>query len=1420
MKNKYLVLLATGLLVGVFTSELLAKEPVQIFDGKTLSGWKVKPGDEMFWSVKDGMIVGSNNGKRVSRNTYLFTDNEYEHFEFRCKFRLTGDAKTGVINSGIQFRTQNENWEVKGYKADIGGPDGWGGIFEEGRRGKIAPADLKKVIPIVKENDWNDYLIRANGPRIQLFINGVETVNYLEKKPSIPYKGNFAIQLHKGGAATIEMKDISVIKLDGGLDPTDSKAWWAAKARMTYQELQISNIPQSPQEELKTFTVPEGFEVELVAEESKGIGKFIAVDFDSSGKMWTMTALDYPADGKKKKSKGRSLFKKGGKDKILVFDTPTAKGVQKPRVFAKNLAVPLGVMPYKNGAIAQYGPDIRFYQDTNGDGVSDKFDVILTGFGIEDSHLFPHQFTRGPGGWMYLAQGLGNFSKVVRPDGGAFTHGSKMVQYDRCRVARMQLDGSDFQYTTTGPNNVWGIVTGRDGEWFIQEANDKGYPVAKYDFGVYLNTGGTAKIKGYQPVLPPVFETAIMGGTGLSGLVLSEDIDSPFSQDGKKTFYIANPLTSSIQIVTATPLGNNRYKWEKQEDFLSSGDKWFRPVGIKFGPDGAIYVVDWYNKIIAHGEVAQNHPDRDKVRGRIWRITPKGHQHKSAPNLTQANDAELLDHISSKNALVQRLAWLEMIDRKSIDLVPDLKKYTLDTSKRLDVRLASLWACEGLGGVNDDFLNAVIGDKEDNMRAEVVRIAGRVASTSVFAAIAKSAANDTAVRVRTAVGEALVSRGEQSADTLHAAALLGKEALNGGDDLTVYEREFERFLARWAMENNPRETTAMLGDVVDLPVENRLLAMQSLKPADAALAFLPMIPKLDRDLSTTELTLITGQLSQRKVLEGFKKLLFNVDRQKSMIEALSKAEPGTSNNVLNGLLIEACRQFIKRDSGRANQALVMQLVKRHRLEAMRGDVGKWIAKASDIHIIITGLRCLRELGPVDGELCKKFTGHLDEVVQREAVISLSTAKGAEIVTDVAKYWSVLSATDKQSAITGLINSAVKAKVFSKEVLKGTFGELDNGSLEKTVIVLGDSPEAKELLKKLGASVPMIIRMTGAKGDLVDTNVSLTGRFTVEGWVRVSGKKAPSVSLLSGNKGEGISFKRGKLQVFGVASRVKSQLSSKSLITKNLWTHYAIVRDEGGMLRIYVDGVLDASSKKSFGESFRGLDLGVTQKADGTKIDFLEFRVWNIDKSEAAIREGMQVSYAEGERPTQLVKRFSGETPGLALKGRALIAPSTDAPALITAAKAEELAKMFKKYKVIVSAKGDVENGKKMFSLSCSACHMVKNEGGKLGPDLSGVGTSTDEGLLRNVLTPNAALETSYYRHDLKMKDGSLVSGFMVTEDKKSITIRLIGADDKVVQKSKIDNHSISKRSLMPEGLVSGMTDQQVADLFAYMRTLK
>src|ERR1051325_1127669 len=115
----------------------------------------------------------------------------------------------------------------------------------------------------------------------------------------------------------------------------------------------VLQSPLTAEEEQSTFTAPPGFNVELVAAEPDG-GKFVTVTFDHAGRMWTMTAFEYPLDANESPAEARALFARGGRDRVLVFDTPAAPGRQKPLAFAEGLVIPLGVLPYKDGVFAQY----------------------------------------------------------------------------------------------------------------------------------------------------------------------------------------------------------------------------------------------------------------------------------------------------------------------------------------------------------------------------------------------------------------------------------------------------------------------------------------------------------------------------------------------------------------------------------------------------------------------------------------------------------------------------------------------------------------------------------------------------------------------------------------------------------------------------------------------------------------------------------------------------------------------------------------------------------------------------------------------------------------------------------------------------------------------------------------------------------
>src|SRR5947207_970540 len=260
----------------------------------------------------------------------------------------------------------------------------------------------------------------------------------------------------------------------------------------------LTGSPLPAEEQLATFTVPPGFKVELVAAEPDG-GKFVAITFDHAGRMWTMTAFEYPLDANETPAEAKALFARGGRDRVLVFDTPTAPGRQKPRVFAEGLVIPLGLLPYNNGAFVQYDGEVRFYEDTDGDGRADRFKPVLTGFGIEDSHLFPHQFTRAPGGWILLAQGAFNYSKVRTGLG-------EVTDFNKTKLARFTPDGKHFEIIGWGPCNIWGLVIDRLGEISIQEANDQGWPMMPFLEGASYPLWGDDVPRPYATPFPKLGE--------------------------------------------------------------------------------------------------------------------------------------------------------------------------------------------------------------------------------------------------------------------------------------------------------------------------------------------------------------------------------------------------------------------------------------------------------------------------------------------------------------------------------------------------------------------------------------------------------------------------------------------------------------------------------------------------------------------------------------------------------------------------------------------------------------------------------------------------------------------------------------------------------------------------------------------------
>jgi glucose/arabinose dehydrogenase len=403
----------------------------------------------------------------------------------------------------------------------------------------------------------------------------------------------------------------------------------------------------SPADERKQFTVPAGFDVQLVASEPD-IQKPMQMAFDAKGRLWVTTSYHYPFPAEAGK----------GTDKVFVlsdFDPGTGKA-RKVQVFASDLNIPIGVLPLpdcKSCIVSSLG-EIRKYTDTDGDGRADKSEVLFTGFGFRDTHGMTNSFTLMPDGWVYACHGFANDSTVKGKDG----HEVKMHSG---HTFRFRPDGSRIEVWTRGQVNPFGIAVD---PWFnLYTADCHSKPITQLVPGAYYESFG-------KPHDGLGFTQHVTkhghGSTGLCGLAWY-DADQ-FPNDYKGMMFLGDVVTNCISLDAIEWKGATPVATEKP-DFMKSTDRWFRPVDIKLGPDGALYVADFYNKVIGHYEVDLKHPGRDKDRGRLWRIVWKG-KDGTAPapkfhrdDLTKAKGAELVDDLLHPNLTVRFLAGHQLRQR-------------------------------------------------------------------------------------------------------------------------------------------------------------------------------------------------------------------------------------------------------------------------------------------------------------------------------------------------------------------------------------------------------------------------------------------------------------------------------------------------------------------------------------------------------------------------------------------------------------------------------------------------------------------------------------------------------------------------------------------------------------------------------------
>lgn len=415
-------------------------------------------------------------------------------------------------------------------------------------------------------------------------------------------------------------------------------------------DLMAPTDPLSPADERKQFTLPAGFDVQLVASEPD-IQKPMQMAWDAKGRLWVTTSYHYPFAAAEKPT-----------DKVFVladFDPLTGKA-RKVSTFTSDLNIPIGVLPLPDGKsvlVSSVG-EIRKYKIADGpDGPkADGHEVLFKGFGVKDTHGMYNSYTLMPDGWVYACHGFSNDSTVKDKSGNE-------IKMQSGHTFRFKPDGSKIEVWTRGQVNPFGMTVD---PWFnLYTADCHSKPITQLIPGAYYDSFGKPHDGlGFAPHVTAHSHNS----TGLCGLAWY-DADH-FPKDYLGTMFVGNVVTNRINF--------DRIEWrgaspvaKELPDFLVSKDRWFRPVDIKLGPDGALYVADFYNKIIGHYEVDLKDPRRDKDRGRIWRIVWTGKDGKNAlpkphrADFTKATDAELLEDLFHPNLTVRFQAGHQLRERRA-----------------------------------------------------------------------------------------------------------------------------------------------------------------------------------------------------------------------------------------------------------------------------------------------------------------------------------------------------------------------------------------------------------------------------------------------------------------------------------------------------------------------------------------------------------------------------------------------------------------------------------------------------------------------------------------------------------------------------------------------------------------------------------
>lgn len=454
----------------------------------------------------------------------------------------------------------------------------------------------------------------------------------------------------------------------------------------------LTEIPNPDVEfQQSMLKVAEGFEITLFASDPM-IAKPIAMNFDAKGRLWVTSSEVYP-------------HVKPGEtptDKVIRLEDTDGDGVaDESTVLVGGLLIPTAVLPAPEGIYVGNSTEIMLYKDDDDDGVADSERVMLSGFGTEDTHHIVHTLRHGPAGRIYFNQSIYIHSHLETP------HGVKRLLAGG--VWRLRPETMELDVFTRGLVNSWGHQFDRWGQSF--QTDGAGGEGINYAFpGAAFKTAGEG-VKRVMPGLNP-------GQPKHSGLEIISGRHFPDAWQGRM---IACDFRGNRINTFKLEDSGSSYISRQMEDLVTTTHGAFRPIDVEMGPDGALYIADWYNPIIQHGEVDFRDERRDHVHGRIWRVTAKGRPLVKAPKVVGASVSELLELLKAPELFTRTQAKLQLKAMGAEAVSPALKKWVAAVRRDED-RLEGLWMSQSLDTLDVGLLRDLLNSKDADVRAAAVRV--------------------------------------------------------------------------------------------------------------------------------------------------------------------------------------------------------------------------------------------------------------------------------------------------------------------------------------------------------------------------------------------------------------------------------------------------------------------------------------------------------------------------------------------------------------------------------------------------------------------------------------------------------------------------------------------------------------------------